>query len=73
MADLFDKTIRSSIMQKVRSLGNKSTELWLIALFRDNGITGWRRNYNVQSKKRDVIIEIMPLFLLFRIGLEMIQ
>lgn len=49
MADVFDKTTRSSIMQKVRSQGNKSTELRLITLFRDNGIKGWRRNYPVKG------------------------
>lgn len=50
MADVFDKTTRSSIMQKVRSQGNKSTELQLITLFRDNGIKGWRRNYPVKGR-----------------------
>lgn len=43
MADVFDKGMRSRIMSGVRSHGNKSTELRMIALFRSHGISGWRR------------------------------
>ena len=50
MADVFDKVKRSSVMSKVRSSGNKSTELRLILLFKTAGITGWRRNYPVKGK-----------------------
>ena len=49
MADDFDKEKRSSIMQCVRSKGNKSTEIKLIQVFAENGITGWRRNYQVKG------------------------
>ena len=49
MADVFDKETRSSIMKIVHSAGNKSTEMRLITLFRENGITGWRRNYKVKG------------------------
>lgn len=34
-------------MRKVRSSGNKSTEIKLIRLFKENHITGWRRNYKI--------------------------
>jgi DNA mismatch endonuclease (patch repair protein) len=37
-------------MRKVRSKGNKSTELRLIELFKATGLTGWRRNYPVKGK-----------------------
>ena len=47
MPDVFDKEKRSDIMQKVRSKGNKSTELKLIAIFQEYEIRGWRRNYSV--------------------------
>lgn len=47
MSDVFDKDARSEIMRKVRSKENRSTELRLLKLFKDNGITGWRRNYPV--------------------------
>ena len=36
-------------MQTVRSKENKSTELRLIRLFRENSISGWRRNYPVKG------------------------
>lgn len=49
MADVFDKNKRSSIMKQVRSKNNKSTEQRLIMLFKNNSITGWRRNYPVKG------------------------
>jgi DNA mismatch endonuclease (patch repair protein) len=49
MADVYNKETRSTVMRKVRSKGNKSTELQLIALFRKNNISGWRRNYQVKG------------------------
>ena len=65
MSDVFDKKARSEIMRKVKSQGNKSTEMRLIALFRRHGITGWRRNYPVKghpdfvflSKKTAVFVD----------------
>ena len=57
MADVFDKQKRSDIMSKVRSKGNKSTELRLIKLFNANHIVGWRRNYPVQGKPDFVFIK----------------
>lgn len=50
MADTFSKPERSAIMQKVKSKGNKSTEQKLIAIFKANGIAGWRRQYPVTGK-----------------------
>ena len=49
MADVFDKATRSVVMSKVRSKGNKSTELRLIEIFNERGIRGWRRNYPVKG------------------------
>jgi DNA mismatch endonuclease (patch repair protein) len=43
MPDVFTKTKRSAVMSRIRGSGNRDTELRLIALFRANGITGWRR------------------------------
>ena len=57
MADVFTEQERSNIMKKVHSSGNKSTELKLIKLMRENGITGWRRNYKVKD------IQILYFFL----------
>ena len=47
MADTFTKEERSSIMRKVKSRGNKSTEIKLIGLFKAERITGWRRTYSL--------------------------
>ena len=49
MADVFDAEKRSDIMRQVKSKKNKSTELRLIEIFKENGITGWRRNYPVKG------------------------
>lgn len=57
MADVFDKRQRSQIMQKVKSRGNKSTELKLISVFRENNISGWRRNYKVKGHPDFVFLE----------------
>jgi DNA mismatch endonuclease (patch repair protein) len=50
MADVFNKAKRSQVMAAIKSTGNKDTELKLIAIFRANGITGWRRNQKLPGK-----------------------
>ena len=50
MADVFTKAKRSEVMSRIRSSGNKETELKTIKLFRKNKITGWRRNYPLFGK-----------------------
>jgi DNA mismatch endonuclease (patch repair protein) len=50
MADVFTKAKRSAVMSLIRSRGNRATELRLIALMREHGITGWRRNARVFGK-----------------------
>jgi DNA mismatch endonuclease (patch repair protein) len=49
MADVFSKTKRSQVMAAIHSRGNKATELKLISIFRDNGLTGWRRNQKLSG------------------------
>lgn len=49
MADVYDKGKRSAIMRNIKSKGNKSTELRLIQVFREQGINGWRRGYPVKG------------------------
>ena len=44
MPDIFTKAKRSEVMSRVRSRGNRSTELRMISIFRAHGISGWRRN-----------------------------
>jgi DNA mismatch endonuclease, patch repair protein len=50
MPDVFTKSKRSQVMSQIRSHGNKDTELALIKLFREHGITGWRRHQAVFGK-----------------------
>ena len=57
MADVFDERKRSEIMSKVRSKNNKSTELKLIHLFKENHIVGWKRNYPVKGHPDFVFLD----------------
>lgn len=50
MADIFTAQRRSEIMSRVRSARNKTTELRIIALFKANRITGWRRGRRLFGK-----------------------
>jgi DNA mismatch endonuclease, patch repair protein len=50
MADVFSKKKRSAVMAAIRSKGNKDTELALAAIFRRNGLKGWRRHLPIPGK-----------------------
>src|SRR6266536_3936696 len=50
MADVFTPAKRSAVMSRIRASGNRDTELRMIALFRQHGLTGWRRNAPVFGK-----------------------
>jgi DNA mismatch endonuclease (patch repair protein) len=56
MPDVFSKAKRSEVMSRIRSRGNKDTEVALAKLFRRHKITGWRRQLKlrVTSGKRRV-------------------
>ena len=47
VTDVFNKSQRSKIMAAVRSRGNRSTELALVAAFKERRIIGWRRHYSI--------------------------
>ncbi|NOS68991.1 MAG: DNA mismatch endonuclease Vsr [Verrucomicrobia bacterium] len=49
MADVFTKAKRSEVMSRIRSRGNKDTELVLAKLLRANRISGWRRHYEIRK------------------------
>ena len=49
--DIFTKAKRSDIMSRIRSRGNKATEMLLASLFRQHGITGWRRHLEIKIVK----------------------
>ena len=49
MPDVFSKRKRSEVMSRIRSRGNKDTELALAKLLRANQITGWRRHLLIRA------------------------
>lgn len=55
MADTVSKHQRSKNMALIKSVGNKSTEMALISLFRQNKITGWRRHAKNITGRPDFI------------------
>ncbi len=57
MADIFTKEDCSKIMSRIRSKNNQSTELKFIKIFKEYGITGWRRNYNVKGHPDFIFLE----------------
>lgn len=56
--DTFSKTERSRIMASVKSRKNKSTELRFISILKDNGITGWHRNYPMAGNPDFVFLRL---------------
>ena len=50
MADSLSKDRRSWNMSRIRGKGNRSTELRLIQLLKEAGITGWRRHQPLTGK-----------------------
>ena len=54
MPDVFTQAKRLQVMARIRSRGNKATELALAKLLRRHGITGWRRQREVRGPKSEV-------------------
>ena len=52
MADIFTQSKRSDVMSRIRSRGNRATELALVRVFRAHGVTGWRRHVKVRIKRQ---------------------
>ncbi len=50
MADVFTRKKRSEVMSRIRSRGNLSTEMRMIALMREHGIKGWRRHRRLPGR-----------------------
>ncbi len=64
MPDVFTKKKRSEVMSKIRSRGNKETEIVLAKLFRKNKITGWRRQVQIiTSPRRGERVKVRPDFI----------
>jgi DNA mismatch endonuclease, patch repair protein len=47
MTDIFSREKRSIVMSRIRSNGNRDTEVALLNMFKTNRITGWRRRQKV--------------------------
>jgi DNA mismatch endonuclease (patch repair protein) len=62
MADVFSKNKRSEVMSRIRSRGNKDTELALATLFRQHKITGWRRQVQVVTSTLNTSSGLRPPF-----------
>ena len=60
MADIYNREKRSELMSRVRSSGNQRTELILIKMFREHGITGWRRKSPLFGKP-DFVFPMMKV------------
>ena len=54
MADVFSKSKRSEVMSRIRSRGNRDTELALAHLLRAHGIIGWRRHLELRMTNDDL-------------------
>lgn len=50
LMDTISKKARSQLMARIRSTENATTEKCLIAVYRQQGITGWRRRYPLFGK-----------------------
>ena len=62
MVDVFDAQKRSEVMSRIRSSGNKETELAMLRILRENKISGWRRNLPRVGKPVSVHEERLVLF-----------
>jgi DNA mismatch endonuclease (patch repair protein) len=52
MPDVFTKAKRSEVMSRIRSRGNRDTELALAKLLRAHKISGWRRHFQIRGRAR---------------------
>lgn len=50
MTDRLTKDQRSRNMSRISNFGNASTELRLVKLFREHGLTGWRRHVRLPGR-----------------------
>ena len=55
MSDVFSKAKRSDVMSRIRSRGNKGTEVAMALVLRGLGITGWRRHVALSLGKHSTL------------------
>ena len=61
MPDVFTQSKRSEVMSKIRSRGNRGTELAMVQLFRTHRIIGWRRHSKRVFGRPDFIFPKLKL------------
>lgn len=72
MPDVFTIAKRSEVMSRIRSKGNAATELRLVSLMREAGITGWRRHLALTVRRMLVrstaglVVRVRPDFVFRR-------
>jgi len=67
MPDVFTKSKRSAVMARIRSRGNRDTELALAQLLRRAGISGWRRHFQIRiSHFGPRVFKVKPDFVFLR-------
>jgi DNA mismatch endonuclease (patch repair protein) len=72
MPDVFTKAKRSEVMSRIRSRGNKDTELALARLLRRNKISGWRKQQEVRIQKSGArIFKVRPDFVFRQVRLAL--
>src|SRR5476651_2568382 len=72
MSDIFTKARRSEVMSRMRSRGNKDTEVVLARLLRANKISGWRRQQEVRIRKSGArIFKVRPDFVFRQVRLAL--
>ena len=69
MPDVFTQSKRSEVMSRIRSRGNRDTELALAKLFRANGVTGWRRHASLKFQVPNSKFQVRPDFVFRKVKL----
>jgi len=67
MPDVFIQSKRSEVMARIRSRGNRDTELALMTLLRAQGITGWRRHASLKFQVSSARFQVRPDFVFPRL------
>lgn len=57
MADVFNQAERSRIMARIRSEGNRTTELRFLQMLRKHKISKWRRKYRLHGRPDFVFVQ----------------
>jgi DNA mismatch endonuclease (patch repair protein) len=71
MVDVFPTRKRSEVMSRIRSRGNKDTELVLAKIFRTQKISGWRRHALLKFQTPSSKFQVRPDFVFRQVRLAL--